>query len=336
MNTKKRIEWVDVVKGMAVPLIIIGHTAQSQAFITYIYSFHMPLFFLLSGYTSRRATDVKTYGKHILKDFCYLILPCIFVQLGIETVELWMKVDSIQFLAWPKITGVFYRIFWGCAWGWASGFPTVGMLWFFITMFWAKVIWEGIGLVFPKKNTAICIFISLIGIWYGPTDYLPQNLDIAMMVVLYYCVGNLVRQYQEEELFKKIKMPAFWAALCFWIYCAQQGMYVELAIESYPGIVMGILESICGSYVFCILAQEVAESQICKKVFSFLGRHTLLIVLVHHMDSLLEDFWLQENWVMSCVYRGVVVIGISVLVIVVRYAVKYASLNVRRGKKVEA
>ena len=43
--TKKRIEWVDVAKGMAVPLIILGHTSESQAFITYIYSFHMPLFF---------------------------------------------------------------------------------------------------------------------------------------------------------------------------------------------------------------------------------------------------------------------------------------------------
>lgn len=333
MGAKKRIEWVDVAKGMAVPLIILGHTAQSQAFITYIYSFHMPLFFLLSGYTSKRATDLKTYGKHILKDFCYLILPCIFVQFGIEMIQLWMKVGGLQLLAWPKVRGIFFRLFWGCAWGWASGFPSVGMLWFFITMFWAKVIWEGIGLLFPKKDTAICMFVALIGIWYGPTKYLPQNFDIAMMVVLYFCVGNLVRKYQEEEIFQKLKMPAFWVALCFWIYCAQQGMYVELAIESYPGIVMGILESICGSYVFCILAQEVTERQICKKVFSLLGRHTLLIVLVHHMDSLLESFWQQESWVMSSVYRGIVVIGISMGVLLVRYGVKTVAgrMKIKKG-----
>lgn len=323
MSTRKRIEWVDVVKGMAVPLIILGHTAQSQEIIAYVYSFHMPLFFLLSGYTSRRATDWKTYGKHVWKDFFHLILPCILVQLGIETVELWMKVGSIQLLSWAKVTGTLYRLFWGCAWGWASGFPTVGMLWFFITMFWSKVIWEGIGLLFPKKDTAVCVFVSLIGIWIGFDHYLPQNLDIAMMVVLYYCIGNLVRRYQEEELYIKWKMPVFWAALCFWVYYAQQGVYLELAIESYPGIVVGILESICGSYVFCIFAQEVTENQICKRIFSFLGRHTLLIVLVHHMDSLLQQYWQQENWVMSTMHRGVVVIGISAGVIVLRYAMRH-------------
>ena len=244
-----------------------------------------------------------------------------------------MKVGHIEFLSWAKITGVFYRLFWGCAWGWASGFPTIGMLWFFFTMFWAKVIWEGIGLLFPKKDIAMCIFVSLIGIWIGLDHYIPQNLDIAMMVVLYYCIGHLVRKYQEEELFQKLKMPVFWAALCFWVFCAQQGIYIELAIESYPGIVTAILESMCGSYVFCILAQEVTENQICKKIFTFLGRHTLLIVLVHHADSLLESIWMQDNWVMSTVYRGVVVLGISVGVIALRCAVKKLFFVLQSSKK---
>ena len=332
MNTKRRIEWVDVVKGMAVPLIIIGHTSQSPVFITYIYSFHMPLFFLLSGYTSKRAADAKTYGKHILKNFCCLILPCILVQLGIEAIEFWMKMGEIQLLPMARITGTFYRLFWGCAWGWAGGSPSVGMLWFFITMFWSKVIWEGIGLLFPKKDTAVCVLVALAGIWYGPENYLPQNLDIAMMVVLYYCVGHLVRKHQEDETLRKMRMPLFWAALCFWVYCAQQGIYVELAIESYPGIVMGILESICGSYVFCILAQEVTEKKVLKKVFSFLGRHTLLIVLVHHMDSLLEEFWVKDDWMMSCVYRGAIVIGISTVIVFVRYLIRSVSLKRKETK----
>ncbi len=336
MVKKKRIEWVDVVKGMAVPLIILGHTAQSQLIISYVYSFHMPLFFLLSGYTSSRATNWKTFGKHILKDFCYLIIPCILVQIGIETVDLWIKVDGFKFLNWMKIRGILYRMYWGCAWGWASGFPSVGMLWFFFTMFWSKVIWEGIGLLFPKKDTAICIFVSLIGIWIGFEHYVPQNLDIAMMVVLYYCVGHLVRKYQDAELLQKIKMPAFWVALCFWVFCAQRGIYIELAIESYPGIVTAILESLCGSYVFCILAQEVTENTFCKKLFSFLGKHTLLIVLVHHADSLLQSVWMQKNWVISYVCRGILVIAISAVIVALQSATKLGLANLRKKKAIAA
>lgn len=334
MNTKKRIEWVDVVKGMLIPLVIIGHTAQSATIITYVYSFHMPLFFILSGYTAKPADNLKTYVKHIWKNFIHLMLPCILVQLFIVAVEYWTKVGAIQMLPIARIEGVFYKLYWGCAWGWASGSPSVGMLWFFITMFWAKVIWEGIVLVFPKKNTAVCVLVSLIGILIGFEKYVPQNLDIAMMVVIYYCIGNLLRKYQDTELFRKFKKPAFWFALAFWIHYAQQGIYVELAIEKYAGITVGILESLCASYVFCILGQEAAERKILKNVFSFLGKHTLLIVLVHHADSLLQQYWQQDTWQMSFIYRSVVVLGISCAIVLIRYIFS-KGLSKVKGKKYE-
>lgn len=315
MEKRKRIEWVDVVKGMLVPLIILGHTSTSEAFITYIYSFHMPLFFLLSGYTARPAKDLKGYGRHIKKSFLHLILPSILVQFLIEFVSLYKAAGVIKLFSWYQIKGTFWRLFWGCAWGWAGGSPSVGMLWFFFTMFWAKLIWEGVMLLFPKKHTAILLFLSLIGIWIGPDHYLPQNLDIALMVLVYFCVGNLIRSYQEMETMKRLKMPAFFAALCFWLFFANQGTYVELAIESYPGLVTSILESICGAYAFCILGQELAQSEFLTKVFSFLGRHTLLFVYLHHMDSLLENYWRRDSWVLSSLYRGGMVLAVCILLI---------------------
>ena len=48
----KRIEWIDVCKGLGIFLVFIGHTNVSQLSCTlydWIYSFHMPLFYMLSG-----------------------------------------------------------------------------------------------------------------------------------------------------------------------------------------------------------------------------------------------------------------------------------------------
>ena len=336
MSTKKRIEWVDVVKGMLIPLVIIGHTAQSAAIITYVYSFHMPLFFILSGYTAKPANNLKTYAKHVWKSFLHLMVPCILVQLFIVAVEYWTKVGAIQMLPMAKIEGTFYKLFWGCAWGWAGGSPSVGMLWFFITMFWARVIWEAVVLLFPKKNTAVCMLVSLLGMYIGFEKYIPQNFDIAMMVVFYYCIGHLVRKYHGDERIKKIKMPLFWIALAIWVHFAQQGTYIELAVEKYEGIVVGVLESLCGSYVFCMLAQEFAERRILKNIFTFLGRHTLLIVLVHHADSLLQSYWQQDTWQMSFVYRSVVVLGISCIIIGARHLLSKGIAKMKeKGKKHE-
>ena len=56
MNNK-RFEWIDILKGIGIILVVVGHSNFSFAKATtamfiqkYIYSFHMPLFFFVSGY----------------------------------------------------------------------------------------------------------------------------------------------------------------------------------------------------------------------------------------------------------------------------------------------
>lgn len=44
-----RIEWLDVMKGVAILLVVMGHFKGVSAVGTGIYAFHMPLFFLLAG-----------------------------------------------------------------------------------------------------------------------------------------------------------------------------------------------------------------------------------------------------------------------------------------------
>ncbi len=47
----KRIEFIDISKGIGILLVIIGHMNINQSLLQYIMSFHMPLFIILSGMT---------------------------------------------------------------------------------------------------------------------------------------------------------------------------------------------------------------------------------------------------------------------------------------------
>lgn len=44
----RRIVWVDVCKGIGIILVVLGHTGSP--FVRLIYSFHMLLFFIISGF----------------------------------------------------------------------------------------------------------------------------------------------------------------------------------------------------------------------------------------------------------------------------------------------
>ena len=73
-----RIEWIDVCKGLGIFLVVIGHTsiAQiSQTVYNWIYSFHMPMFYMLSGMmlNDSKYSDFRSYIKTI-KNINYSVL----------------------------------------------------------------------------------------------------------------------------------------------------------------------------------------------------------------------------------------------------------------------
>ena len=65
MNTsslqESRIEWVDTAKLIGIYLVILGHLPLKNIFATnFIFTFHMPLFFFLSGFVEKHRSVKET------------------------------------------------------------------------------------------------------------------------------------------------------------------------------------------------------------------------------------------------------------------------------------
>ena len=88
-TANKRIEWIDRAKSFCMFLVILGHChiQESYSFVTqFIYSFHMMLFFFLSGLLCKRDLSYKSLEKDIL----YIMLPyCIYgiIYIIFETIR---------------------------------------------------------------------------------------------------------------------------------------------------------------------------------------------------------------------------------------------------------
>ena len=85
----KRLTWVDVTKGFLMILVVIGHYPGELdfPFITYIYWFHMPAFFLLSGLFFKELKEEQDTKVSIKKRFLQLMVPYFFFLLAITTVR---------------------------------------------------------------------------------------------------------------------------------------------------------------------------------------------------------------------------------------------------------
>lgn len=91
-----RIEWIDALKGFAILTVVIGHCVTDcissrtfpehayflQAFNDFIYSFHMPLFFMISGYVFYLTKSYRKYKTKVLDFTMIYVIWCMFTWLS--------------------------------------------------------------------------------------------------------------------------------------------------------------------------------------------------------------------------------------------------------------
>lgn len=99
---KKRDLTIDFIKGICIILMVIGHSGAPEWLFYIIYSFHMPVFFLVSGYLFKPK---------------YLLEWKTFVRRRITS--LWWP-----FFLWTALCVVFQNVFSG--WGWFDEYYSLG------------------------------------------------------------------------------------------------------------------------------------------------------------------------------------------------------------------
>jgi fucose 4-O-acetylase-like acetyltransferase len=92
-DSQARIPWIDAARGIGITLVFLGHFLQSLAprnatadeAFRFLYSFHVPFFFVLSGLVSSFA---RTFGAQLRTQAVRLLLPVAFFGIAMGGVDL--------------------------------------------------------------------------------------------------------------------------------------------------------------------------------------------------------------------------------------------------------
>ena len=74
----KRLAWVDCAKALLICFMCIGHSSAHELLKTCIYTFHMPAFFILSGYLYKPQTFKKRTLSLLIPIIFFGFINCIF------------------------------------------------------------------------------------------------------------------------------------------------------------------------------------------------------------------------------------------------------------------
>ena len=191
-NRKKRILYVDYLRGFGILLMVMGHVGFGRIFDQWIHAFHMPLFFFVSGYLFKKEEIVPRLKKRmkglLIPYSLFGVAYCVFYFIRLERIDL----HTLYLLCLENTAEL--------------GIPYGGGLWFLTALLCADTFYNCIRSRFENRNayllSALITVFGLAAAQFLPFR-LPWGLDAGMVGVGFYAIGEYI--FQHKERFLKIK-----------------------------------------------------------------------------------------------------------------------------------
>ncbi len=318
-----RVEWVDITRGIGILLMVIGHAGNIPNIKIWIYSFHMPLFFILSGYIygkykSNKYTNSGLFGlfKLLKKNIKSYLVPYVFLFIVNFIIQSFF--EFIKFgLEYFKNGGNTYRyLIKGLLYSYDTDYPNCDPLWFltclFITYIFLWIILELNTNV--QRLICVCFYIITsilvvrVEIYYN-LDELPWHIDVALVAAVFMYVGTLLVRY-EEIIQKRVTRIILIGILFVGSVFGYINGKVNMVKNQYNSLALFLISSvfICFSLIFLIKMYS-HKNGIVTRVVVFWGKNTLIFMGFNYFFNLvLRQVFARISMVDSIIYSFVDVI----------------------------
>ncbi|MDU2421931.1 MAG: acyltransferase family protein [Bifidobacterium scardovii] len=291
-----RIRYFDIAKGIAILCVVLGHSILiantaipqsplAQTLYHLCFTFHMPLFFIVSGYFMHpeRPFRWRKESRELLATYGLTAAAIVIVNAALAFV---LRTGTrASFAGWAAaayygagdMTGNYL---------WLVPFR-IGALWFLLGLFWAHLI---VHFAAKTPYPSLVILASfVIGYLSARIFWFPLSVQSGMTAAAFVYLGVLARRY---DLLNVIRTRAWiWAiAALVWVIAIWQFAGFSMAMNQYGPSWWHVAISVCGAVAgtLCVLGISTLIDRFAEplaRLFQRFGKVSLAILCVH----LLED-----------------------------------------------
>ena len=287
---KERNQFVDIMRGVAMLLVVLGHTmtgstanSQSSFLFNIVWSLQMPLFILISGYVTRYSKEITGFGgliKFLAKRTLAYLLPFAVWSFLIRGFILRQKVFfDFKYMLWHIDSGY----------------------WFLITIWTISVIFGISSLVSSLAKNTVTKQILLAAVYLcgmaglAAVGYFAGMTFLGIKLTLYYMpfyfAGWLYGQYRDKIFALKFGNGAvdIIVAICavLWIYLLTRANMFDLP-DGGKYIIFRAGASLLGCIAVCgllkgVLGKKSSGGGRYLSAVVWTGSHSLEIYLAHYL-----------------------------------------------------
>lgn len=285
-----RLDELDIAKGIGMLFVIFAHVNYTPELLTPIYSFHMPLFFVLAG----MEYDPAEYSR--LRDMIWrrwhtLIKPYLFFSLAsLAYVFLSEKLFAhATDLKSEEYISAFIQIFI------AQGSKPVlnTPLWFVPCLFAAELIYFFLAKLKTAACAIVCFALAYAG-WLLQSGMLafdhaqlPWTLDSALYALSFYAAGNRLFPHAKQAMERirnhpnrrEICLKVLVLCMVVWLPLAKMNGKVSLGSQILHNGFLFFLTGMIGTFAVLAVSMMLEDN----RFLLWLGRNTFCLMSVHYM-----------------------------------------------------
>ncbi|MES2354982.1 MAG: acyltransferase [Pseudomonadota bacterium] len=272
----RRLEWVDCAKGIGILLVVYGHlgrgalsaglTANADAMLlidSLIYSFHMPLFFFLAGFSFRKSSEKRDTWQFISGKVGSLLYPYLVWSILQGIVHVLLS----RWTNYPRTFQELVSIPW----------QPIGQFWFLLALFWLFAL-----------NTFLAVWLRRAALWVSLACAVvlyalnPPSLPFIPSQVfanlIFFNVGWLVSMH--EESISRLHVGLRSLGLLALVFIAGEFWFHHAGFR-YNQAPFLLRLSLALSGIALVICISGKLRGMILRIFAYLGRYSMPIYLMH-------------------------------------------------------
>lgn len=278
--TTNRNKTFDIAQGIVICLMVIGHSNTTKEIHNFIYLFHVPAFYFISGYffkddalndklkfIQRKLTQL--YKPFVIYGITFLFLSPFFYKLHFSEFQYgftdFIK-RTVNILAFKHTEQLLLPF------------------WFLRSLFTVSILFLFIKYIFIKSNTQIsviatCIILLIIGgILHQYNIQLPRMFQREFIVLFFYAIGYYAKIYNTTFSCKRLYFTIYILTLLG----LSPFISIDLVNNHFNSLLGLIFSATLGIYLLLVVSNYINKHcLIIKHYLAKIGEQSLTILALH-------------------------------------------------------
>jgi len=274
------LPWVDRLKGIGILCVVAGHIYYENPFVEFFYLFHMPLFFVISGYLLRPQADLRAY---VLRKARHLLVPYLCFLALLYPIDFYLKLTDGS----PHTLKFFLRLLAAPVLGGKLLDETTNAFWFVTCLFLTQQL---VNLLVVRLSKRLCLTLMAVSlalayaiILMAPRFWLPWGLNVVLGAAPLFYIGYLAR---ECKLRTPIWVPILLALLSVILFAANLLEVLDMKFANFGTPILTLLFALAWIELLSEISRRLTPIPWLCAALETLGAASMVIMYTHELLGL--------------------------------------------------